>query len=204
MQYQKPVLVQGQHLKMNPQLYQSIQLMALPLQELKLRIGQELQMNPALEVVEDNSTVSLEDADEQTTEEQYEYFEDSSDPGMTRTGYDDEAAAIAALPGTPAGDTSVGRTTVLTASGFTFIGGTSALQGGTGGNVSDDTNYVSTPGNALTTIETITRWDFGKGPMFLTLPVIYGSKFDQALSLELEASGTGGTTGRVTAWIAGP
>jgi len=91
-QYQKPVLVQGQHLKMNPQLYQSIQLMALPLQELKLRIGEELQMNPALEVVEDNSTVSLEDADQQTTEEQYEYFEDSSDPGITRTGYDDEAS----------------------------------------------------------------------------------------------------------------
>ena len=39
MQYQKPVLVQGQHLKMNPQLYQSIQLMALPLQELKFRLA---------------------------------------------------------------------------------------------------------------------------------------------------------------------
>ncbi|KKL79667.1 hypothetical protein LCGC14_2012530, partial [marine sediment metagenome] len=61
----------------------------------------------------------------------------TSTPGAANftTGYDDEAAAIAALPGTPAGDTSVGRTTVLTASGFTFIGGTSALQGGTGGNV---------------------------------------------------------------------
>ena len=92
MQYQKPALVQGQHLKMNPQLYQSIQLMALPLQELKFRIEEELQVNPALEVVEDNSTVSLEDADQQTTEEQYEYFEDSSDPGITRTGYDDEAS----------------------------------------------------------------------------------------------------------------
>lgn len=92
MQYQKLAIVQGQHLKMNPQLYQSIQLMALPLQELKLRIGEELQANPALEVVEDNSTVSLEDTDQQTTEEQYEYFEDSSDPGITRTGYDDEAS----------------------------------------------------------------------------------------------------------------
>lgn len=91
MQYQKPALVQGQQLKMNPQLYQSIQLMALPLQDLKLKIEEELQANPALEVVEDNSTVSLEDADQQTTEEQYEYFEDSSDPGYTR-GYDDEAS----------------------------------------------------------------------------------------------------------------
>ena len=61
MQYQKPALVQGQQLKMNPQLYQSIQLMALPLQELKFRIEEELQANPALEVVEDHSTVSLED-----------------------------------------------------------------------------------------------------------------------------------------------
>lgn len=92
MQYQKPALVQGQQLKMNPQLYQSIQLMALPLQELKFRIEEELQANPALEVVEDNSTVSLEDADQETTEEKYEYFEDSSDPGYTRTGYDDEAS----------------------------------------------------------------------------------------------------------------
>ncbi len=92
MQYQKLALVQGQHLKMNPQLYQSIQLMALPLQELKFRIEEELQANPALDVIEDNSTVSLEDADQQTTEEQYEYFEDSSDPGITRTGYDDEAS----------------------------------------------------------------------------------------------------------------
>lgn len=92
MQYQKPALVQGQQLKMNPQLYQSIQLMALPLQELKFRIDEELQANPALEVVEDNSTVSLEDGDQETTEEQYEYFEDSSDPGFTRSGYDDEAS----------------------------------------------------------------------------------------------------------------
>jgi RNA polymerase sigma-54 factor len=91
-QYQKPALVQGQHLKMNPQLYQSIQLMALPLQELKFRIEEELQANPALEVVEDNSTVSLEDGDHETAQEKEEYFEDSSDPGFTRSGYDDEAS----------------------------------------------------------------------------------------------------------------
>jgi RNA polymerase sigma-54 factor len=91
-QYQKPALVQGQHLKMNPQLYQSIQLMALPLQELKFRIEEELQANPALEVVEDNSTVSLEDGDHETAQEQEEYFEDSSDAGFTRSGYDDEAS----------------------------------------------------------------------------------------------------------------
>lgn len=130
----------------------------------------------------------------------------TSTPGAANfsTGYDSEALAIAALPATPAGNASIGRTTVLTASGLAFIGGTDALQGGTGGNVSDDTNFVSTVGNVLTVIETITRWDFAKGPMFLTLPIIYGSKFDQALSLELAASGTGGTTGRITAWVSAP
>ncbi len=93
MQIQKPVLVQEQRLKMNPQLFQSIQLMALPLQELKFRIQEELEANPALEVVEDRSTVSIEEEpprrDEQN--EEYDYFEDSSDPGYTSSGYDDAA-----------------------------------------------------------------------------------------------------------------
>ena len=91
MQYQRPALVQGQQLKMNPQLYQSIQLMALPLQELKFRIEEELQTNPALEVVEDNSTVSLQENESASTAEDYDFFEDSSDPGYTQSGYDDEA-----------------------------------------------------------------------------------------------------------------
>ena len=91
MQYQRPALVQGQQLKMNPQLYQSIQLMALPLQELKFRIEEELQANPALEVVEDNTTVSLQENESASTTEEYDFFEDSSDPGYTQSGYDDEA-----------------------------------------------------------------------------------------------------------------
>ena len=91
MQYQRPALVQGQQLKMNPQLYQSIQLMALPLQELKFRIEEELQANPALEVVEDNSTLSLQENESASTTEDYDFFEDSSDPGYTQSGYDDEA-----------------------------------------------------------------------------------------------------------------
>jgi RNA polymerase sigma-54 factor len=90
LQYQKPVLIQGQKLTMNPQLLQSIQLMALPLQELKFRIEEELQANPALEVVEDNSTVSLQENESATTDD-YDFFEDSSDPGYTQSGYDDEA-----------------------------------------------------------------------------------------------------------------
>ena len=82
MQYQKPVIMQEQRLKMNPQLYQSIQLMALPLQELKFTIQQELERNPALEVLDDKSDVSLDDATGQS--EDYDYFENSSDPGYSR------------------------------------------------------------------------------------------------------------------------
>jgi len=74
---------------MNPQLVQSIQLMALPLQELKFRIQQELERNPALEIAEDPGTTSLEEA--VATPEEYEYFENSSDPGFTSSSYDESA-----------------------------------------------------------------------------------------------------------------
>jgi len=93
LQFQKPVLIQEQRLKMNPQLFQSIQLMTLPLQELKFRIQEELEANPALEVVEDRSTVSIDTEAPARNErnEEYDYFENSSDPGYTQSGYDDEA-----------------------------------------------------------------------------------------------------------------
>ncbi|TVR67975.1 MAG: RNA polymerase sigma-54 factor [Spirochaetaceae bacterium] len=79
MQFQKPVLVQRQELRMTPQLLQSIQIMTLPLQELQFRIQEELEANPALDVVEETPTVSLNDRDEMG--EEYDYFENSSDPG---------------------------------------------------------------------------------------------------------------------------
>jgi len=81
-QYQKPVLIQEQKQKMNPQLYQSIQLMALPIQELKFKIQQELEANPALEIIEDRSEVSLEETEGKPAEE-YDYFENTSDPGYS-------------------------------------------------------------------------------------------------------------------------
>jgi RNA polymerase sigma-54 factor len=74
--------VQKQQLKMNPQLYQSIKLMELPIVELHERIEQELESNPALEVIEDKSTISLNETDNQRKEE-YEYFETTSDPGRS-------------------------------------------------------------------------------------------------------------------------
>ena len=57
------------------------------------------------------------------------------------TGYVDEATAIAAIPDTPAGQRRMGYITVLTYSGQPFIGGTDALQGGTGGYPASTTNY---------------------------------------------------------------
>jgi len=80
MQYQRPALVQRQELRMTPQLLQSIQIMTLPLQDLRIRIQEELEANPALELVRETPTVSLNERQERG--EEYEYFENSSDPGF--------------------------------------------------------------------------------------------------------------------------
>jgi len=81
MQYQRPSFAQEQHLKMNPQLLQSIKLMELPAVDLRERIEQELERNPALEIIEDKSTITLNDEEETRQKEVYEYFETTSDPG---------------------------------------------------------------------------------------------------------------------------
>jgi len=81
MQYQRPSFAQEQHLKMNPQLLQSIKLMELPAVDLREKIEQELERNPALEIVEDKSTITLNDEEETRQKEVYEYFETTSDPG---------------------------------------------------------------------------------------------------------------------------
>jgi RNA polymerase sigma-54 factor len=61
MQFQKQSFYQEQRLKMNPQLLQSIKLMELPIADLRERIEQELEQNPALELIEDQSTVRLDE-----------------------------------------------------------------------------------------------------------------------------------------------
>jgi len=91
MQYQKPVMVQEQKLKMNPQLYQSIQLMALPIQELRFKIQEEIEKNPALEVVEEKTDLSLEDSEQRAEGDGDDYFENTSDPGYSRA-LDQEAS----------------------------------------------------------------------------------------------------------------
>lgn len=90
MQYQRPALVQTQKLKLSPQMLQSIRIMALPLQDLKARIDQELEENPALEVLEDRETISLDSMPDKNSEVE-SYFENSSDPGFT-SSYDQAAA----------------------------------------------------------------------------------------------------------------
>lgn len=92
MQIQKPVFRQQQQqkqtLKMTPQMYQSIQLMALPVQGLRERIEEEVEKNPALEIVEEKSTLSYEEAETTTQgpDTEYEIFENTSDPGYTSKG----------------------------------------------------------------------------------------------------------------------
>jgi RNA polymerase sigma-54 factor len=85
LQSQRPVLRQEQQLRMTPQLYQAIKIMALPLVELRATIEEELERNPALEVVEDRSVLSLQEM-ERKPKEEAEYFEESSDSGYVQSG----------------------------------------------------------------------------------------------------------------------
>ena len=101
MQFQRPSIVQEQRQKLSPQMIQSIRLMSLPLPELKTEIQQELEANPALEVVEDRSTVSLESIPEEreSDSDSRRLFEDSSDPGFSRSNDDDSDAKRMFLEG---------------------------------------------------------------------------------------------------------
>jgi len=93
-QSQRPVLRQVQKLKMTPQLYQAVRLMALPLQDLKTTIEEELEKNPALQVEEDRSTVSLDSLPaRESGDAEGEWFDHSSDSGYSRA--DGEAASDA-------------------------------------------------------------------------------------------------------------
>lgn len=58
-------------------------------------------------------------------------------------GYNSEALAIAALPATPASNCPLGYITVQAHADNSFTAGSDALQGGSGGNVSADTNYYN-------------------------------------------------------------
>ncbi|MGD9939450.1 MAG: RNA polymerase factor sigma-54 [Clostridia bacterium] len=101
MQFQRPSIIQEQRQKLSPQMIQSIRLMSLPLQELKEEIQQELEANPALEIVEDRSTVSLETIHEEkeSDSDAQRLFESTSDPGFSRSNDDDSDAKRMFLEG---------------------------------------------------------------------------------------------------------
>lgn len=119
------------------------------------------------------------------------------------TGYATEAAAIAALPATPgttspASSASMGYVTVQTKVGSPFIGGTDSLAGGAAGNIANATNYTNTTALAPTTVLLPAhRWNFTNGPFYWNYPTIVRGDPGGAVSAELQASGTGGTTGRI-------
>ncbi len=75
---------------MSPQMYQSIQLLALPLFELRTKIQEEVEKNPALEIVKEASPASLDEVKTSESEE-WNYFENSSDPGYIKS-YDNDAS----------------------------------------------------------------------------------------------------------------
>jgi len=82
-------MIQAQKFVMNTQLYQSIKLMELPIVDLREKIQEELERNPALEVLEDRSTISIDAADAASAnprKEEYEYFESTSDSGYVTKG----------------------------------------------------------------------------------------------------------------------
>ncbi|MDR2370146.1 MAG: RNA polymerase sigma-54 factor, partial [Treponema sp.] len=85
MQLQRPSFVQEQRLRMNPQVYQFIKMMELPIMDLREKIDEEIERNPALEALEDPPTVSIDDA-EQSGKEEDDYFEATSDSGFVRQG----------------------------------------------------------------------------------------------------------------------
>lgn len=104
MQTQRPELRQVQRLKMTPQLVQAVRLMALPLQDLKATIEEEMEKNPALMIEEDRSTVSLEALQLRRggDGERPDLFDHSSDQGYSREAAEEASEARRAfLEGVP-------------------------------------------------------------------------------------------------------
>jgi RNA polymerase sigma-54 factor len=85
------LFIQEQRLRMNPQLYLAIKLMELPIVDLREKIEEEIERNPALEMLEDRTTVSLDAAVSSPRREEDDYFEATSDSGFTRRGGEEAA-----------------------------------------------------------------------------------------------------------------
>jgi RNA polymerase sigma-54 factor len=92
MHSQRTVLRQELRQKMSTQLLQSINLLALPITELRQQIQEELERNPALEIASDPTKVSLEELRPMKATDR-NLFENSSDPGYSpsfNTGEDNK------------------------------------------------------------------------------------------------------------------
>jgi len=89
MQIQRQSLSQQQNFKMSPQMLQSIKLMELPITELRERIEEELERNPALELIEDKSVIPLNETNVNRSD-RYDFFETTSDPGRRGQQASDE------------------------------------------------------------------------------------------------------------------
>jgi len=82
---------------MSPQLLQAIKLMAMPIQDLRLTIREEIEKNPALEITEDRSSDSYDEVSTQRDEENY--FENTSDSGFISGGSESSDAKQRFLEG---------------------------------------------------------------------------------------------------------
>lgn len=94
-------------------------------------------------------------------------------------GYDSEALAIAALPAAPASEAPIGYVTVQAHGSNSFTAGTDALQGGTGGNPSPDTNYYNLADPASTISAAVST----SAPATLSASVPSATAVDEAADL---------------------
>ena len=78
MQAQRPVLVAEQRQKLNPRMLQSIKILAMPVAELTEEIQAEIEANPALEVLDDHTEVSLESYAEDKADGPSDSWEDEN------------------------------------------------------------------------------------------------------------------------------
>ena len=89
MQSQRLVIAQKQQLKLSPQMYQSLELMALPIMDLREKIQSEIEKNPALELeaARDISFERVERVERSRGNGTFDPFENSSDPGYIRKSH---------------------------------------------------------------------------------------------------------------------
>ena len=79
MQAQRPALVAEQRQKLNPRMLQSIKILAMPVVELTEEIRSELEDNPALEVLDDRTELSLESYAEAKIDDSGEDWSDGTE-----------------------------------------------------------------------------------------------------------------------------